>query len=62
MKILKLGLIGHPVEHSLSPWIHTQFMEQAGIEGEYKLYPIEPDVFDEKITALLQSGIDGFNI
>lgn len=62
MKILKLGLIGHPVEHSLSPWIHTQFMEQAGIEGEYKLYPIEPDVFDEKIAALLQSGIDGFNI
>ncbi|PAD21877.1 shikimate dehydrogenase [Terribacillus saccharophilus] len=62
MKILKLGLIGHPVEHSLSPWIHTQFMEQAGVEGEYKLYPIEPDVFDEKITALLQSGIDGFNI
>jgi shikimate dehydrogenase len=62
MKILKLGLIGHPVEHSLSPWIHTQFMEQSGVEGEYKLYPIEPDVFDEKITALLQSGIDGFNI
>ncbi|MFS0561788.1 shikimate dehydrogenase [Terribacillus sp. 179-K 1B1 HS] len=62
MKILKLGLIGHPVEHSLSPWIHTQFMEQAGIDGEYKLYPIEPDVFDKKITALMQSGIDGFNI
>ncbi|SDD18226.1 shikimate dehydrogenase [Terribacillus halophilus] len=62
MKILKLGLIGHPVEQSLSPWIHTRFMEQTGIDGEYKLYPIEPDVFDKKITALMQSGIDGFNI
>ncbi|MFP7493564.1 shikimate dehydrogenase [Terribacillus saccharophilus] len=62
MSILKLGLIGHPVEQSLSPWIHSQFMEQAGIEGEYNLYPIEPEAFDTKIKALMQSGIDGFNI
>lgn len=56
MKILKLGLIGHPVEHSLSPWIHAQFMEQAGIDGEYKLYPIEPDVFDKKSRHYCKAG------
>ncbi|QXE00492.1 shikimate dehydrogenase [Terribacillus sp. DMT04] len=62
MKTLKLGLIGHPVKHSLSPWIHHQFMKQAGIEGEYHLYSIEPEVFEEKISKLLESGINGFNI
>ena len=33
--IIKLGVIGDPVNHSLSPNIHKLFAERANIEIEY---------------------------
>ncbi|GAE94082.1 hypothetical protein JCM21714_3214 [Gracilibacillus boraciitolerans JCM 21714] len=36
--VYKFGLIGHPIEHSLSPWIHSEFLKLAGLDGEYILY------------------------
>ncbi|SFJ18823.1 shikimate dehydrogenase [Halobacillus dabanensis] len=58
----KLGLIGHPIGHSLSPWIHNQLMDQQGIEGKYELLDIHPDEFDEKMKALKQKDLHGFNV
>ncbi|MGR9049294.1 shikimate dehydrogenase [Halobacillus faecis] len=58
----KLGLIGHPIGHSMSPWIHEKLMEQQGIEGKYELLEIQPDEFGEKVNLLKEKGLDGFNI
>ncbi|WP_226583211.1 shikimate dehydrogenase [Halobacillus litoralis] len=58
----KLGLIGYPIGHSLSPWIHNQLMEQQGIEGSYELLEIQPDVFDEKMNFLKEKDLHGFNV
>ncbi|MEC3883182.1 shikimate dehydrogenase [Halobacillus litoralis] len=58
----KLGLIGHPIGHSMSPWIHEKLMEQQGIEGKYELLEIQPDEFDEKVNLLKEKGLDGFNV
>lgn len=58
----KLGLIGHPIGHSLSPWIHNQLMDQQGIEGKYELLDIHPDEFDEKMNILKQKDLHGFNV
>ena len=41
--MIKLGLIGYPVSHSLSPKIQNAALEACGLEGEYLLYPIAPD-------------------
>ncbi|MGP4074477.1 shikimate dehydrogenase [Halobacillus sp. K22] len=60
--MLRLGLIGHPVGHSLSPWIHEQLMELEGLEGTYELFDIDPEEFDQQIHALKDKGLDGFNI
>ncbi|MCA1009751.1 shikimate dehydrogenase [Halobacillus halophilus] len=60
--MLRLGLIGHPVGHSLSPWIHERLMEHEGLEGTYELFDIEPDTFDQQIHELKNRGLDGFNI
>jgi len=60
--LLRLGLIGHPVGHSLSPWIHEQLMEHEGLEGTYELFDIDPDMFDHQIHTLKDKGLDGFNI
>jgi shikimate dehydrogenase len=39
---LRLGLIGWPLEHSLSPRLHQAAFHALGLEGEYRLYPIPP--------------------
>lgn len=37
------GIVGHPVEHSLSPAMHNAAFEAAGIDAEYKLFDIDPE-------------------
>ncbi len=43
MTFYKLGLIGYPISHSVSPQIHSATLKETGLDGEYKLYPIAPD-------------------
>lgn len=57
------GLIGYPVKHSLSPWIHEQFMKRADIDGAYQLFGIEPEAdLRDNINRLKENGINGFNV
>ena len=42
MRMIRLGLIGYPLEHSLSPRLHGAALRAAGVEGEYRLYMIAP--------------------
>lgn len=42
MDFYRLGLIGYPLEHSLSPQLHAAAVQAAGLAGEYQLYPIRP--------------------
>jgi shikimate dehydrogenase len=39
----KLGLIGYPLGHSLSPKIHAVALKACGLQGDYSLFPIHPD-------------------
>jgi shikimate dehydrogenase len=43
LQTFKLGLIGYPLSHSLSPKIHTAALQSCGLEGDYSLFPIHPD-------------------
>ncbi|TRM12769.1 shikimate dehydrogenase [Lentibacillus cibarius] len=59
----RLGLIGHPIQHSLSPWIHNQFLEKSGLTGTYSLIEITPeDSFTRELEKLKSSGLHGFNV
>src|SRR5690625_2162047 len=61
--MIKLGLIGYPIQHSLSPWIHNNFFKKSSISGEYELYEINPDdSFSEEIERLKAENLKGFNI
>ena len=60
---LNLKLIGYPIKHSMSPWIHNQFIEISELKGQYSLFEIKPeDDFEKKIVQLKREQIDGFNI
>lgn len=38
--MIRLGLTGYPLSHSLSPNIHTAALDACGLIGKYALYPI----------------------
>lgn len=59
---MELGLIGYPIGHSKSPWIHQRFFDQTGTKGSYRLIEIEPSQFEQKIKQLKQSELAGFNV
>ena len=53
---------GNPVEHSQSPFIHTEFARQTGQAMDYGrvLWPLGG--FDDSLRALVASGAKGCNI
>ena len=60
--MLRLGIIGFPLEHSLSPLMHTTALQNLNIVGEYKAYEIKEDNFEKKVKQLIASGLHGFNV
>jgi shikimate dehydrogenase len=63
--MIKLGLIGYPVSHSLSPKIQNAALKASGLEGEYSLYPIAPDDMQglKELLDRVRSGeMTGFNV
>src|SRR5690625_5417745 len=54
-KMFPLGLIGFPLSHSLSPWIHKSFFEKVNVLGTYKLYEIEQEDFSTKVSEIKRS-------
>ncbi|MDX9865810.1 MAG: shikimate dehydrogenase [Anaerolineaceae bacterium] len=64
---INLGLIGWPLDHSLSPRIHQAALQELGLAGRYCLYAIEPNhIQDVAILDLLEhvaaGEIDGLNV
>ena len=51
-EVKKFAVIGIPIKHSLSPFIHKEFAQQQGISIQYKM--IEPDS-DEHFETHAQS-------
>lgn len=59
----KFGLIGFPITHSLSPWIHEEFLRRAKLKGKYSIFEIHPnESFAKAINHLKEQGIHGFNV
>jgi len=59
----RFTVIGYPIKHSLSPWIHGQFLEREAIDGTYTITEIPPDNdFTEEIDKLKSKAYDGYNV
>jgi len=50
----QFGLIGWPIDHSLSPAMHNAGFNAEGLDYTYELIPIQPHDFKEKIAGILQ--------
>lgn len=61
VKRYRLGLFGHPVAHSQSPKIHTDFAAQFGIQLDYQLIDATAPELPRKFKAWMSSA-HGCNI
>ncbi|MCF7888455.1 MAG: shikimate dehydrogenase [Candidatus Omnitrophica bacterium] len=60
--IIKCGLLGYPVEHSLSPKMHNAVFKKLNLPYHYSLYPVELSGLDNFIKSLAKENIRGLNV
>ena len=59
----RLGVLGWPVAHSLSPRIHNAALAEVGLgDWRYQLLPVPPELFGETVQALPAAGFVGASV
>jgi shikimate dehydrogenase len=56
------GVIGWPVGQSLSPALHSHWLEHYGIDGAYVPLAIAPEDFSRSVDGMVRAGFAGFNV
>jgi shikimate dehydrogenase len=56
------GVVGHPVSHSLSPFIHGMFARETGQAMSYRLYDVSPGEFATFVAGFFDRGGRGLNV
>ena len=57
----KYAVIGHPIGHTMSPFIHKKLFELAGVDAEYSVIDIAPENMEREYNEVLKT-LDGYNI
>ncbi len=60
--VLKAGVMGWPVEHSLSPRLHGYWLERAHIKGSYLPLAVVPNDLSNALKSLKENGYRGVNL
>lgn len=61
-KIKKFALIGYPLMHSLSSYIHNAGFKSLGINASYEILETPSDELVDRIKYLKSHGYSGFNV
>lgn len=56
------AVIGDPIAHSLSPFMHETWFEEHVIDAAYIPIHVEPSQLEKSFEAMKTLGISGFNI
>lgn len=57
-----LGLLGHPVAHSLSPILHNAALAHYKLDGDYRPIDVEAGNLKEILDRLESDGMRGLNV
>jgi shikimate dehydrogenase len=57
-----IGIIGDPVEHSLSPAMHNAAFRRLGLDAVYVPFRVEPADLEEAMAGVRALGIAGLNV
>ncbi len=58
----RVGVIGWPIEHSLSPAMHNAAFKALGMDWEYDKYAIPPDIIKQSLGEFRDAGFVGLNV
>lgn len=56
------ALIGSPVEHSLSPAMHTASFQELGIDAVYLAYDVQVDGLEAAVAGMTALGFAGYSV
>ncbi len=62
LKTQLVGLIGHPIKHTYSPFIHNVAFELTGLDYIYLPFNVVPANLKSAIKGLVALGYRGFNV
>lgn len=57
----RYAVIGHPIGHTMSPFIHKKLFEISGIYADYGVYDIAPEKLERQFLDELKN-LNGFNV
>jgi shikimate dehydrogenase len=58
----RYGVVGHPVSHSLSPFIHGMFARETGQAMSYRPFDVASEEFDTWVRGFFAEGGSGLNV
>ena len=58
----RLGIIGHPIGHSISPLFQQAALDAIGFDGAYEAWDVAPDGLGEFVAGLRAPGTLGINV
>lgn len=58
--MIRLGILGYPLSHSLSPRFQQLFLEASGLEGTYEKFEVAPEVLHFWLGA--RPAVRGLNV
>jgi shikimate dehydrogenase len=62
MSVDQYGVVGHPVSHSLSPFIHGMFARETGQAMSYRLFDVRPADLEVHVRDFFAQGGLGLNV
>ena len=60
--MIKLGILGYPLGHSLSKVMHEAVMKELGMEGVYEIMETHPEDLIQQVKEIKRHGYTGFNV
>ncbi len=60
--VLRAGVMGWPVSHSLSPRLHGHWLARYQINGSYEAIAVEPEGLPSALSQLAGTGFRGVNL
>lgn len=60
--MIKLGVIGHPLKHTLSPVMHNAALKTLNLEGIYLPFEVSPERLKDATSGFIALGFKGYNV
>ena len=57
-----LGIIGHPISHTLSPLMHNAAAQALSLQYVYAAFDVKPENLKKSVEAFRMLGIRGLNV